>query len=128
MSQEQLFPETQAPQPTPVDTEAIAAAARPNPYAAQEAREAAIDELRGESLRDEQIGKPLGHVALQAPEQRLVELPGRNGRNNWYNQPASRSEARRGLTPEQLAEQADTNAKGAAGARMALGQRPRRSS
>ncbi|OGI95112.1 hypothetical protein A2917_01860 [Candidatus Nomurabacteria bacterium RIFCSPLOWO2_01_FULL_42_17] len=120
LSNPRLFPE--APKPVvEVNTEAIAANAPSNPYAAQEARRDAIVELRGEDLQADQIGKP---VPLNTPPlvevvRRPFEMPGQNrGRSN--SEQITREKMLKGMSPQDIERQARINRSGATVARLAL--------
>ena len=98
----------------------IAAAARPVDYpdrTSEAARDQGWGPVDSAQLPTEAIDAP---DVTAAPRRRLVELPGKNGRNNWYNQSLTSAEAVKGMSAEARAEQAERNKKGAAMARLAM--------
>lgn len=121
--QPSLFPEYE-PQPVKqVDVNEVAARIAAN------ARPVDYKDRTSKAARDQGHGP----VEVSRPEppqpthwpQRLFELPGKNGRDNWYNQPPTQTEIKQawsGLTEKEIADQIETNRRGADVARTALRQ------
>lgn len=121
--QPSLFPEHE-PQPVePVDVDEMAARIAAN------ARPVEYEDRTSEAARDQghgpiEVSRPETSEPTPRP-QRLFELPGKNGRNNWYNQPPTQAEINQawsGMTEEEKAAQIETNRRGAEVARTALRQ------
>ncbi len=67
---------------------------------------------------DPAIPAEVTEKALDITKQRLFEVPGVNrGRNNWYNQPATRAEKLKGMSGAEIDAQDETNTRGYAAAK-----------
>lgn len=119
--QPSLFPEQEPRLAERVDVDEMAA------EIAAHARPVEYEDRTSEAARDQghgsvELNKTEAPGEASKPS-KLFELPGQNGRNNWYNRPLTNAEVRRAwseMTPEEKAAQVGTNQHGAEIARQAL--------
>jgi len=112
------MPLFETPQPPAEDVDAMARRIGDNPLVSN----AGIDEVYNRPVSEAAKGQgwgpvkgnPAQHTETETPgNPRLFELPGKDGRNNPYNQPVTPREAQNGMTAEEIDEQNRINQAGA---------------